>query len=1350
MKPVLGISSDINPADLPEGFYNFAKNISLTSSKGVIENEDGFFYSQINSSVYGNFINSGYSPIGTIVTKLHTVVFLTNNTNSIIGTYNEDDDSFTVVYDDTVRPNLKLNKSFPIKGEWYENFLGEIIIGWTDNNVPPKVLNLSQVALINEEKDILLFAEFQQPILDFDITGGGSLKSGTYWVYIQYENRSGAKTDWSLPTNPIYITEDTDTNPYTSFDGTVPVITGKQINLTVTNVDTAYDFVNIAIKTANVGTNVIRFYKVIQQDVYSPTLNIFITGSETQETLTPDEVLIKSVIYTKAKAITTLNSQLFLGNLQSDEEINLQPYVNQATVKWIYEESNVANRKLSRYSIDKSFAHDEVYCLYIHGVTKKGKITKGFHLAGRPVREITVGGKTFLENAIIKDIDNLPNQVGTTGGTDYLAEDKLLSSGDVRYYQTRDTCTWDSGSQTGDLGYWENQSETYPLTPEWGSLQGQKVRHHKFPSFLFTKENLYPADPNYYLNKLDRLGIVIDNLNLPQDIIDQLDYITISYAKRNYNNSLVVSNETSIQCGFQRTVYDADQDGNPNTWGTRNIWAPIPIGNRFETVKESGGSWYKNQFSPKYPAGGNHGTNGGGGGGFDSQTYGDTVDAENFMIWKAQSPSIVLDKPALVSSYVRSAIKFVTTVPVIYTNIDEETSIIPFIGFKSAQRAQYYVDLVNNGVKSSSIIPNNLSLSRIQAYDYLIPNTNHGFFGGTICNQSEEGVAIKIKQLPITQDNSPETISDSIIHCRNFAYKNSWGTLSSINNIGGLEFIGRPTIGIVIDNIGNATYVENSEDLIYAGYLYTILKFKENCYITFSQQDLIGTGKLLPINNVSQPVFNGDCFTDIYSTHSSMKFLDQPTPEIPVTPDGSTDCFLAEYNMFTETSRNIGMRHGSYYRSSADQSIIVNLGAGSNNNYSITPDYNNINDSIETTVFSTSRDFTNSFPHRIIKSQEVTTESKVIQWRDFLPIDYYEINKSKGVIVNLQGYKDQLLIHTERALFFTRDTSRLSGDDGLNQIQLSSGGLFDFEPEEVFPTTNGYTGTQHIFSCLLSRIGYSWIDAEQGKVFIWNGGETAEEISFKGLTNFFRENRGKFSDNPFVENGISSTWNNEERKLLFTVKNNNKQFTLSYSPEIGQSGAWISYHDYIADHYFSTRQNTFSLKNGSLYRHNNKTNKGLFYLVKYPSFIDVVFNDKNTYNLFNINWYTQFINQDQSSDYYKTITHLSVRNQHQHSGRISLNYDNLNIANDYNSRNSESTWNYDQLRSIVRQQNLPIIQDLFSNFNPVISNLDNNMVWFDKPLFNNKWFIIRLEYDNIINSRLQLFNIDVNSKISLR
>ncbi len=1325
MRLIKGLNQDINSADLPEGFYNFAKNILLTSTSGVIENEDGFLYSNINSSLYGTFILQNYRPIGTIVTKLFTIIFLTNDVNSIIGAYYEDSDTFTVLYDDTLKPSLGLTKQFPVKGEWYENFLGEIIIGFTDNNNKPKVINLSDINNINEEKDILLFPEFEQPTINTEILDGGSLRSGTYFVYIQYENNNGTVTDWSLSSSSLYITDDGQTNSPNNFNGIGQVITTKQIHISLSEIDVSYDKLNVAVRYSILGDQSISYKQIITQDIFTSTMEVYITSIETGTVLTADEVIVKAPLYTKAKAITSLQSQLYLGNLQTDSSLNLQQYFNQVNVKWVYEEVTETNKKLPRYSFPKSFAHNEVYALYAIGVTKAGKVTQPFHIPGRAVKQITVTTKLIDENAKIAATDNLPTQIGYTGTTTYLSEDNLLSPNNVRYFQTRETSTWDTVNQKGELGFWENESEFYPNSPEWGTLIGQKVRHHKFPSFQFIKDNVYTGDTNYSLSKIDRLGIVLEGLVLPQNIIDQLDYITIGYAKRDFNNSLVISNERSVFCGFNRTVYDADQDEAPNSWGTYNSWTPIALGARFESLKSADGSFYKQQYSIQYPS--NHG---GSGGGIETATYGDSVD---FFVLKAHSPEVSKIQPQLGGCYIKTHLKYINQPAIEYYD-----STFPVTN--TYNKVIYQNDLINGGTKAVKSVADSSQISVIKDFLYVIPDNDaqSGISLSQVLNKAEEGVLLKVRKfVNVLDDDSSETIADDDIHLKYFGRQNSAGAVV-YSDIGasGLDFSLTSVVPPL--NIGISSTI-NDANPVYAGYLYSIMKYLQNCYTSFNNQTILYTSKLIPITDLTQSTYNADCFLDSYGFHTATSFRDSPSRILPLDPTGVTNTFRARTYSFTETVVNIGLRQ--------DESSVTDMTTGTPNTFTINRDFNILPDTIEEPIFYTSKTFTNSFPHRIIQSLPVTTESKRVQWKEYLPLDYYEINKSKGFIVNLQAYRDQLLIHTQRALFFTRNNQQIETSGGT--AQLGNGDIFEFPPLEVTPTKEGYTGTQHIFSCLLWKEGYCWIDAEQGKVF--NFSSDLKELSDQGLTNFFKSNLGLFEDNPFTSDGITVAWDNNYRRLLFTVKNNNKDYTLSYVPELNNQGGWASFHDYISDHLFNTRKNTFSFRGGYLYRHNNPLVKGEFYeQLKYPSFVDGVFNNPRNINLNSIKWYTQYINQNKSTDFYKTLSSISVWNQYQHSGKILLDNQQLSIANNYNSRNTESDWHFNMFRDSVIDRNLPIIQDLFNNFDPVTTNVNQTQVWFDKMLLNNKWFIVRFEFDNTQNVTVQLYDVDFNTTISYR
>ena len=707
----------------------------------------------------------------------------------------------------------------------------------------------------------------------------------------------------------------------------------------------------------------------------------------------------------------------------------------------------------------------------------------------------------------------------------------------------------------------------------------------------------------------------------------------------------------------------------------------------------------------------------------------------------------MLDKPDLTGTYIRPHLKYTTIPTVLYAN--EQNSL--------SGRTGYINDLINNTLfKEGMSLSEESSLVITQAHEYLLSNLSQPlrFDNSTILNFSEEGVAIKVKKFVNVVLDSNETISDQDIHITRFGKQNSFinnGEVFTDYSGGysqGLQFkAGTPPFNNYgVEEGGNTTAP------IYSGYLYTVLKYRNSCYTNFANQDLISTGALLTLNNLSQPIYNADCFLDISSNQTGTKFI-SPDGEYSVTEAVNNFDFIGQYNFLTESSKNIGLRSPTYYANLSDSYLLMISITGFNNSYSINSDYNTINEQEETVTFKSLNNFTSTFPHRIIQSLPVTTESKIIQWNTFLPAKYYEINKSKGQIINLQYHKDQLLIHTERALYYTRDNQQLDTSGGT--VQIGNGDIFEFPPFEVLPTKEGYTGTQHMFSCQLYKDGYFWIDAEQGKAFLFS--TNLEEISVKGLTNFFKNNLGKFEDKSFSQNGITVAWDNNYRRLLVGVKNNtnnvNKSHTLSYASEINRtksdSGGWASFHDYIPDHLFNTRKNVFSFNNGLLYRHNNSLLKGTYYNnVKYPSFVDTVFNNPKNLNLNAIQWYTQYINQDKTTDFYKTITDVSVWNQYQHSGKITLTNDQLTIANNYNSRNVESDWYFNSFRDQVNNKSLPFLNDIFNNFTPV--NLSTNRVWYEQMLLNNKWFIVRLEFNNQTNATIQLYNVEVNPSISYR
>jgi len=197
---------------------------------------------------------------------------------------------------------------------------------------------------------------------------------------------------------------------------------------------------------------------------------------------------------------------------------------------------------------------------------------------------------------------------------------------------------------------------------------------------------------------------------------------------------------------------------------------------------------------------------------------------------------------------------------------------------------------------------------------------------------------------------------------------------------------------------------------------------------------------------------------------------------------------------------------------------------------------------------------------------------------------------------------------------------------------------------------------------------------------------------------------------------------------------------------------------------FSTRKNTFSFKDGLLYRHNDINSRGKYYDSEHhPSFVDFIFNPKNIVSQANgnrvfkdssvyldsVQWNSDVSDIQEVTYPDKTISHLTVRTQYQHSGKIPLKFGN-NLISDSNTRSAETKWHCNTFRDVVKNKTQQFIYDIFGNFDAIISNLNVNKAWFDKEQFNNRWFIVRTETDNAEDNKLVLHSVDVNKTDSYR
>lgn len=206
-----------------------------------------------------------------------------------------------------------------------------------------------------------------------------------------------------------------------------------------------------------------------------------------------------------------------------------------------------------------------------------------------------------------------------------------------------------------------------------------------------------------------------------------------------------------------------------------------------------------------------------------------------------------------------------------------------------------------------------------------------------------------------------------------------------------------------------------------------------------------------------------------------------------------------------------------------------------------------------------------------------------------------------------------------------------------------------------------------------------------------------------------------------------------------------ESFTVSWSIE---DNNWVFFHDYIPDFYFRTRKGLFSLKNKKVYRH-NEGSPGKYYADTPASFfMDLVFTGEQEMILNTVEWISEVLDSQGNDQEFKTFTHITIWNAQQCTGRIPLT-DLQDVITDVNLSKHQGFWSFDNFRDMVKSRDGDFIEDIFKNFAVKDSKLGKS-AWFDTLLLEDKYFIVRLEYDNSDGNTVFLHGASINETPSSR
>ena len=422
-----------------------------------------------------------------IVEKNKHIFFITNSTtgDSQIGYMDNNDCVYRVLVN---APCLNFNINYPIHKVVHRISNCNTEIYWTDGYNPRRYLDIDDIPKIlrsgsplcspiyTDDLDcnqLKLQPNFNIPELTIvDVVSGGNLISGVYQFAIQYSDPAGNPfTSYYSVTNPTPIADKFIVSPNFNY----PV--GKSIVVNVDNLDISgqFQYFNLAvIKTINAVSSVDL---VGTYFIDNSNRQITYTG-QTTITLTIEDVFEKFPFYEIAQDLTAVQDVLVWDQLTSIDRINYQQIANSIDLLWetwrIPPTENYAD-EINATNL-RGYLRDEVYAFEIVFLLKNGKQTDGFHIPGKAI--------SSYEQLLPNIPDTSPDFIGQA---DPLTHDapywKIYNTASVTGFSPEysTNVSYKGPYQFGEFAYWESVEE-YPCnTDVWGSLAGQKIRHHKFP-----------------------------------------------------------------------------------------------------------------------------------------------------------------------------------------------------------------------------------------------------------------------------------------------------------------------------------------------------------------------------------------------------------------------------------------------------------------------------------------------------------------------------------------------------------------------------------------------------------------------------------------------------------------------------------------------------------------------------------------------------------------------------------------------------------------------------------------------------------------------------------------------------
>lgn len=438
-------------------------------------------------------------------------------------------------------------------------------------------------------------------------------------------------------------------------------------------------------------------------------------------------------------------------------------------------------------------------------------------------------------------------------------------------------------------------------------------------------------------------------------------------------------------------------------------------------------------------------------------------------------------------------------------------------------------------------------------------------------------------------------------------------------------------------------------------------------------------------------------------------------------------------------------------------------------------------------------DCNEEFPHRWFWSQQSFQEELIDNFRVFLPNNYKDLDGETGRITNMFKINNDLFVHSEGALYLVPRNYQERITDQIVSF-IGTGELFSIPPQKISDSNTYVGGTNLKWANVKTIYGYFFVSDVDKAIYLFNGQnlkkisdenirkELSDLLELKGNTRYNslhdtdHINLDKLAtDEPI---GFTLVYDEEYKRVIITkldsVQDMNTGFTLSYDLKTNN---WVSYHSYIPYAYIQTPNSFYSVKGSTIYKHNERGLHNTFYGETKPFIIEFVGTSNPLLNVTteSLAVHSRVLQYDKENKEYYEITNrffnkLIAYNSKQCTGELNIEvkkdeeedffasaFQN-SILNNIVVSCKENVWRLNNFRDSRVVYNKPIFtrdylerqSNYFIDKKLIENTIDINKDWTEKELMRDKYLVIRLIFDNFVDTKI-ITNLSVkNDNISSR